>query len=274
MAVKTGVFIYLIFSCQLLPVLSVRESVEDLTSDLRDPAPRRSVSEIAAIARELALDVDFHPEAGPDKPRTTALRRTNALRDVYDLLDSNNASIKVVPADRGKLFFASMARGAMDLAMKVASLVASDSVTMLGDAAAALGPMGLVLGSMTLAVNEKVIRDLKQKLKQKGLTDAQTNLIQCQLREKKRGRVLTLVSLGVGALGVAGTVASMGAAAPVAVGAAMFTVGMLNKMRSGKSCSALQKIVDSCSGEVCDLKDDEETEAMEDSIGAMLPNKG
>ena len=31
-----------IFSCQLLPVLSVRESVEDLTSDLRDPAPRRS----------------------------------------------------------------------------------------------------------------------------------------------------------------------------------------------------------------------------------------
>lgn len=43
------------------------------------------------------------------------------------------------------------------------------------------------------------------------------------------GRVLTLVSLGVGALGVAGTVASMGAAAPVAVGAAMFTVGMLNK---------------------------------------------
>ena len=57
--------------------------------------------------------------AWPPNERETTKKRV--LVSEYDLLDSNNASIKVVPADRGKLFFASMARGAMDLAMKAPS---------------------------------------------------------------------------------------------------------------------------------------------------------
>ncbi|CAE7280127.1 unnamed protein product [Symbiodinium natans] len=156
-----------------------------------------------------------------------------------------HVGVVTAPLDRGWIGFIQTWQSRIETAAQVVSLVIRETAQYIQVASQAaapyLGPIGLVLTGVSIALQHKEIQDLKRELANLDphLNFNEHQVIQCQIKHARLGRFTTIISFVQGVIATTAGVATGGASVAVSIALSIGS-SMSNHIRS-KHCADLKR---------------------------------